>query len=71
MSIKLEKINNVAKDLSFEERAELAGTLLLSLNEPAKSEVGRIWLQEAERRLREYHKGKVKGILAEDVFNRA
>ncbi len=71
MSKKLEEIINVAKDLSLEERAELAGTLLLSLDEPSEAEVERLWLQEAERRLKEYREGKVKGIPAEEVFNRA
>ena len=71
MSKKLEEIIIVAKELSLEERAELAGTLLLSLDEPSESEVERLWLQEAERRLRDFREGKVKGVPAEEVFNRA
>ena len=71
MSKKFEEIINEVKDLSLEERAELAGTLLLSLDEPSESEIERLWLQEAERRLQDYREGKVKGIPAEDVFNRA
>ena len=71
MSKKLEEIINVAKDLSLEERAELAGTLLLSLDEPSESDVERLWLQEAERRLQEFREGKVKGISTEEVFDRA
>jgi hypothetical protein len=49
----------------------LAGSLLLSLDEPSESEVERLWLQEADRRLQKFREGKVKGIPAEDVFNRA
>ena len=71
MSKKLEELINMAKELNLEERAELAGTLLLSLDEPSESEVERLWLQEAERRLQEFRDGKVKGIPAEEVFNRA
>jgi putative addiction module component (TIGR02574 family) len=71
MSKKLEEIINVVKNLSLEERAELAGALLLSLDEPSESEVERLWLQEAERRLQDFRDGKVKGIPAEEVFNRA
>ncbi|MCF8108479.1 MAG: addiction module protein [Desulfohalobiaceae bacterium] len=71
MSKTIEEIINVAKELSLEERAELAGTLLLSLDEPTGSEVERLWLQEAERRLQDFREGKVKGIPAEEVFNRA
>jgi putative addiction module component (TIGR02574 family) len=70
MSKKLEEIINVAMELNLEERAHLAGTLLLSLDEPSESEVERLWLQEAERRLQEFREGKVKGIAAEEVFNR-
>jgi putative addiction module component (TIGR02574 family) len=71
MSKKLEEIIKVAKDLTLEERAELAGTLLLSLDEPSESEAERLWLQEAKRRLQEFREGKVKGIPAEEVFDRA
>ncbi|MFZ0613938.1 MAG: addiction module protein [Desulfobacterales bacterium] len=67
----LEEIINVAMELSLEERAQLAGTLLSILDEPSKSEVERLWLQEAERRLQEFREGKVKGIPAEEVFNLA
>lgn len=71
MSKKLEEIINVAKELSIEERAQLAGTLLLSLDEPSESEVERLWLQEAALRLQEFREGRVEGIPAEEVFNRA
>lgn len=71
MSKKLEEIINVAMELSLEERAQLAGMLLSSLDEASESEVERLWVQEAERRLQEYRDGKVKGIPVEEVFNRA
>ena len=71
MSKKLEEIINVAMELSLEERAELAGILMLSLDEASESEVERLWLEEAERRLQDFREGKVKGIPAEEVFNRA
>ena len=71
MSRKLEEIISEAMELGLQERAQLAGTLLASLDEPSESEVERLWLQEAERRLQEYREGKVKGIPAEEVFNRA
>ena len=70
MSKKLEDIISVAMELSLEERAQLAGTLLFSLDEPSESEVERLWLQEAERRLKDFREGKVKGIPAEEVFSR-
>jgi len=71
MSKKLEEIISLAKELSLEERAQLAGMLLLTLDEPKESEIERLWLEEAERRLQEWRQGQVKGIPAEEVFNRA
>lgn len=71
MSKKLEEIINVAMELNLEERAHLAGTLLLSLDELSEPEAERLWLKEAKRRLQEFREGKVKGITSEEVFNRA
>jgi putative addiction module component (TIGR02574 family) len=70
MSEKLEEIMNIAMKLNLEERAKLVGRLLLSLDEPSESEVERLWLLEAERRLQDFREGKVKGIPAEEVFHR-
>ncbi len=58
-------------ELNLEERAQLAGTLLSSLDEASESDVERLWLQEAEHRLQDYREGKVKGIPSEEAFNRA
>ncbi len=71
MSKKLEEIINEAMELGLKERAQLAGALLSSLDEPTESEVERLWLKEAERRLRDFREGKVKSIPAEEVFKRA
>ncbi|MFH0997618.1 MAG: addiction module protein [Pseudomonadota bacterium] len=71
MSQKIDEVTMAALDLSIEERAHLAGKLLLSLDEPSESEVENLWLEEAERRLKEFHEGSVRGIPADDVFRRA
>jgi putative addiction module component (TIGR02574 family) len=71
MSEKGDKILANAMELTLEERAQLAGRLLLSIDEPSESEVERLWMEEAERRLEEFRKGKTKGIPAEKVFSRA
>lgn len=71
MAKKLEEIISAAMELDLKERAQLAGTLLLSLDEPSESEVERLWLKEAERRLQQFREGKVKAIPAEEVFKRA
>ena len=70
MDTKFDEISSVALQLSIEERAQLAGRLLLSLDEPSDSEVERLWLEEAERRLKDFRQGRVSGIPADDVFRR-
>jgi putative addiction module component (TIGR02574 family) len=68
---KRDEILAEAMELSLEERAQLAGKLLLSLDEPSESEVERLWMEEAERRLQEFREGKTKGIPPDEVFRRA
>lgn len=65
------KIETEALSLDINARAKLAGKLLMSLDEPTVSEVERLWLDEAERRLDEYRAGKVQGVPANEVFQRA
>lgn len=55
----------------MEERAQLAGRLLLSLDEPSDAEVEKLWIEEAERRLKEFREGKVRGKPADEVYRRA
>ena len=67
-------IEELAKEtmaLDIEDRALLAGKLLLSLDEPTPSEVERLWLDEAERRLEAYRAGRAEGIPGDEVFRRA
>ena len=71
MGKKLDEVITAALQLSLEERAQLAGRLLLSLDEPSESELERLWLEEAERRLEEFREGRVHGIPADEVFHRA
>ena len=71
MSKQIEDLLAETMQLDLEDRARLAGRLLLSLEDLNDSEVERLWLEEAERRLVEYRQGKVKGVPAEDVFRRA
>jgi putative addiction module component (TIGR02574 family) len=71
MSPNIEELAKEAMALDIEDRALLAGRLLLSLDEPMPSEVERLWLDEAERRLEGYRAGDVQGLPADDVFHRA
>jgi len=67
----IEELAKKTMALDIEDRALLAGKLLLSLDEPTPSEVERLWLDEAERRLEGYRAGRVQGIPADEVFSRA
>jgi putative addiction module component (TIGR02574 family) len=71
MPMSTNKIESEALNLDIQARAKLAGKLLMSLDEPSASEVEQLWLDEAERRLDEYRAGKVQGVPANEVFQRA
>jgi putative addiction module component (TIGR02574 family) len=71
MQINIEELSAASMQLEIEDRAVLAGKLLLSLDEPTPIEVERLWLDEAERRLEAYRAGRVQGITADEVFQRA
>lgn len=71
MPMAIQKIESEALNLDIHSRASLVGKLLLSLDDPTVSEVERLWLDEAERRLDDYRAGKVKGIPGNDIFKRA
>ncbi|MBI4002978.1 MAG: addiction module protein [Nitrospira defluvii] len=57
--------------LGLDARARLAENLLLSLDAPSDEENLRLWVVEAERRLKDLREGRAKGIPAEEVFRRA
>ncbi len=71
MPKQIEEVMAETMQLNLEDRAQLAGKLLLSLDEPTESEIERLWLDEASRRLAEFRQGKVKGVPADEVFRRA
>lgn len=55
--------------LSPAERFSVIDELLHSLDR-VDSELDRIWIEEAERRLQAYRSGKIKGIPAKDVIGK-
>jgi putative addiction module component (TIGR02574 family) len=71
MTMAMHKIESEALSLDIHSRANLVGKLLLSLDEPTVSEVEKLWLDEAKRRLDDYRAGKVQGIPGNEVFKRA
>jgi len=60
-----------ALKLPAEDRAALAAVLIESLDTLDDAENERLWLQEAERRYREYKKGNLPAKPAEDVLKDA
>lgn len=52
-------------------RARLAEKLILRLDVPSDEENLRLWVVEAERRLRDVREGHATEIAAEEIFRRA
>jgi len=67
----LAAIESKALKLSLKERGELAASLLASLDEADPAEVERLWLDEAERRQRDFLAGRAKTITAKEATARA
>lgn len=57
--------------LNLDARAKLAERIILSLDAPSDEENLRLWVLEAEHRLKDLRAGKAKEVPAEEVFRRA
>ena len=72
MTTQLAELEKKARELSREERAELALILLESLDiTEDQAAVDESWRIEIERRVAAYERGEVKVIPGEDVFAEA
>jgi putative addiction module component (TIGR02574 family) len=71
MRSKVKGIEEEALKLPSPERARLAEQLISSLDEEEDPEAERLWVEEAERRYKEYREGKVKAKPADLVFKEA
>lgn len=71
MSELLEKIEKDILGLNNQERAFLADRLLGLLDGDSMSDIDEAWINEADRRYREYKEGKRSGIDAQTVFEEA
>jgi putative addiction module component (TIGR02574 family) len=71
MAMNDEQLEAEIMKLDLDARARLAEKLLLSLDAPSDEENLRLWVAEAERRLRDLREGKAKEVPAEEVFRRA
>ena len=70
MSDTLTQLKEKASQLSELERAELALSLIESLDGPADSGVEEAWRVEIERRIGQIERGEIKLIPGEEVFAR-
>lgn len=57
--------------LNLDARGKPAERIILSLDAPSDEENLRLWVLEAERRLKDLRAGKAKEAPAEEVFRRA
>jgi putative addiction module component (TIGR02574 family) len=60
-----------ALSLDVHDRAALAERLRGSLEELSEEEAGRLWAEEAQRRLEEYRAGRAKVVRAQGVHEKA
>ncbi len=65
------ELESKALKLSRKERARLAQSLIASLDQESDEGAEKLWLAEAERRLRELASGDVAGIAASKVIKKA
>lgn len=70
MANTLSDLKKKAAQLPEQERAELALSLIESLDGPADPDVEEAWAQEIDRRVRQVEKGEAELIPAEEVFAR-
>lgn len=56
-----------ALELKPQDKIVLIEALVTSLDQP-DPEISKIWVQEAEERLKAYREGKTKGIPGEEIF---
>lgn len=64
----VESVIRQALGLDLKERAKLAERLLESLDGVSEEEISELWLDEAERRIREYRAGGMEAIASDQVF---
>ena len=62
MSRAVKELYEKASELPPQDRAELAGLLLESIEEPSDEGVEEAWAAEIERRMTEFRAGRVKTI---------
>lgn len=71
MSALLAELEQQARTLLPEERAQLAEVLLESLHDSSLSEIEEAWEREIEKRVAAFDRGELQTYPAEDVFAEA
>lgn len=71
MPSSLKDMEQLAPALAVEERAQLAESLLASLQVPPLSEIETLWDQDIQARVAAYDRGETQTYAAEDVFAEA
>jgi putative addiction module component (TIGR02574 family) len=69
MPIVVKKVFDEVLLLPADARVRLVEQLLTSLNLPTQPEVYRLWAKEAERRIAQIDKGRVKLLSGQKVFS--
>lgn len=70
MNRRIEELEQEVLELDVSTRAELARTLIESLDDLSEEEWDRLWGEEAERRYDDFLAGRAKAYPAEEVFAR-
>lgn len=71
MPSSLKDVEQLARALAAEERAQLAESLLASLQVPPLSDIETLWDREIGARVAAYDRGETQTHAAEDVFAEA
>ena len=66
-----EKCERLARELPLKDRSELIELLISSLDELDEAECEKMWIEEAERRYREYKAGNISSRPASEVLRGA
>jgi hypothetical protein len=69
--MELKELENEVLKLNIEDRGALAKKLILSVDAPSETENLRLWVAEAEQRLKELREGIVEEIPVEEVFRKS
>ena len=67
--MKTKDLISEALSLPVEERAQVAESILKSMN-PPEAEIDKKWVQTAKQRFSELRSGKTAGVPGEEVFNK-